>query len=121
MHRHRIQGLRLLAALMLWATTSLAGALEIHEAQEYELDGLKGLGPAQTRRIMAERARQAFADWTDLRQRVKGLGVRRCQELSRQGLTVNGVAFTDPASDTDLSAQPTAATLPRADTDSGSR
>ena len=37
-------------------------ALEINQATEAELDNLRGLGPAFTRRVIAARAEQAFAD-----------------------------------------------------------
>ncbi len=68
-------------------------ALEINQATEAELDNLRGLGPAFTRRVIAARAEQAFADWPDLMRRVKGMGKATAQKLSEQGLTVQGQAF----------------------------
>ena len=67
-----------------------AVALEVNQASEAELDGLRGIGPPFTRRLMAARAQQAFEDWTDLMQRVSGMGPRVAQSLSDQGLTVQG-------------------------------
>lgn len=64
--------------------------LALETAQEIDLDGLAGLGPAMTRRILAERERQPFAHWDDLLRRVKGLGPHLAQRLSAQGLRVQG-------------------------------
>ena len=65
-----------------------AWALEVNHATEAELDGLRGLGPAFTRRILSERNIRPFADWPDLMRRVSGMGGVTAQKLSAQGLTV---------------------------------
>lgn len=65
-----------------------AWALEVNQATEAELDGLRGLGPAFTRRILAERSLRPFADWPDFMRRVSGMGDVTAQKLSAQGLTV---------------------------------
>ena len=65
-----------------------AWALEVNHATEAELDGLRGLGPAFTRRILSERDIRPFADWPDLMRRVSGMGGVTAQKLSAQGLTV---------------------------------
>ena len=65
-----------------------AWALEVNQATEAELDGLRGLGPALTRRILAERSLRPFADWQDLMRRVSSMGGVTAQKLSAQGLTV---------------------------------
>jgi len=65
-----------------------AWALEINHATEAELDGLRGLGPAFTRRILSERDIRPFSDWPDLMRRVSGMGRLTAQKLSAQGLTV---------------------------------
>ncbi|MFM7802271.1 MAG: ComEA family DNA-binding protein [Limnohabitans sp.] len=67
-----------------------AQALDVNQASEAELDGLRGIGPPFTRRLMAARAQQPFQDWSDLMQRVSGMGPRVAQSLSDQGLTVQG-------------------------------
>ena len=67
--------------------------LEVNQASEAELDGLRGIGPPFTRRLLAARARQGFKDWHDLMQRVSGMGPRIAQRLSDQGLRVNGQAL----------------------------
>ena len=65
-----------------------AWALEVNHATEAELDGLRGLGPAFTRRILSERDIRPFSDWPDLMRRVSGMGGVTAQKLSAQGLTV---------------------------------
>ena len=71
-------------------------ALDVNLATEAELDNLRGLGPAFTRRVMAARSQQPFADWPDLMRRVSGMGPITAQKLSAQGLTVQGQVFMAP-------------------------
>ena len=73
--------------------------LEVNQASEADLDGLRGIGPPFTRRLMAARAEQPFQDWPDLMRRVPGMGPRMAQRLSDQGLTVQGQPLNplDPA------------------------
>jgi competence protein ComEA len=78
-----------LVALCPW----IAWALEINHASEADLDSLRGVGPATTQRLLAERGRRPFADWADLMARVKGVRAPTARKLSDQGLTVNGLAF----------------------------
>ena len=70
-----------------------AWALEVNHATEAELDGLRGLGPAFTRRILSERDIRPFTDWPDLMRRVSGMGRLTAQKLSAQGLTVQNQLF----------------------------
>ena len=77
-----------LTLLFLLGLLAPAWALEVNQATEAELDGLRGLGPAFTRRILAERSLRPFADWPDLMRRVSGMGDVTAQKLSAQGLTV---------------------------------
>ena len=70
-------------------------ALDINQASEAELDGLRGLGPAFTRRVMAERDIRPFTDWPDLMRRVSGMGRVTAKKLSAQGLTVSGQALVE--------------------------
>ena len=65
-------------------------ALDINQASEAELDGLRGLGPAFTRRVMRERDIRPFTDWPDLMRRVSGMGRVTAGKLADQGLTVSG-------------------------------
>ena len=79
-----------------------AMALEINQASEAELDGLRGIGPPFTRRLLAAREQHLFSDWQDLRARVKGMGPKLSQSLSDQGLTVNGHSYDALANDQPL-------------------
>lgn len=81
---------------MAWlAIHGLASAqtLDIAQAREIDLDGLRGLGPATTRLILQERERQPFRDWQDLMKRTPGIGPRKAADLSDQGLRVQGQPY----------------------------
>ena len=76
------------ALLLILGLLAPVWALEVNHATEAELDGLRGLGPAFTRRILSERDIRPFTDWPDLMRRVSGMGRLTAQKLSAQGLTV---------------------------------
>lgn len=80
------------AAAMLWCCSAFA-QVDINKATEAELDGIRGIGPATTRRILQERARQPFADWSDFVARVRGVGAASAARFSDQGYTINGQAY----------------------------
>ncbi len=79
-------------ALVVVATAAMAG-VEVNKASEADLDGVKGIGPATTRLIVAERKKSEFKNWEDLKSRVKVIGDARASKLSAQGLTVAGEAY----------------------------
>jgi competence protein ComEA len=86
--------MRLSKCLCLWVFCPwVAWALDINQASEADLDSLRGVGPATTLRVLAERGQRPFTDWADLMARVKGLRARAARKLSDQGLTVNGLPF----------------------------
>lgn len=68
-------------------------ALEINQANEAELDAIKGMGPAMTRKVLAARADKPFLNWKDLMSRVAGIGKAKAQQFSEQGVVVNGQSF----------------------------
>jgi competence protein ComEA len=72
-----------------------AQTLDIAQARELDLDGLRGLGPATTRIILQERERQPFRDWQDLMKRSPGIGPKKAAQLSGQGLRVQGQPYPD--------------------------
>ena len=76
--------------------TPTPAPLEINQASRAQLESLPGLGPALTERILLARQQQPFADWPDLRRRVKGLGPRLAVRLSAQGLRVQGLGYEAP-------------------------
>ncbi|MEY4439073.1 MAG: hypothetical protein RIQ36_537 [Pseudomonadota bacterium] len=65
-------------------------ALDINQANEAELDSLKGMGPSLSTKVLAARSQGTFKDWADLMQRVSGIRQNKAQQFSDQGLTVNG-------------------------------
>lgn len=90
-------------AVVCWASLPSAFATDLNLASEADLDSVRGIGPAMTARLLAERERQPFADWTDLQRRVKGIGAATAARWSAGGVTVNGLAYPSAV------AQPTAA------------
>jgi competence protein ComEA len=88
---------KILAVLaMLYAAASFA-AVDVNKASAADLDGIKGIGPTMTKRIMDERKKSPFKSWDDLITRVKGVGEGNAAVYSKDGLTVNGDAFKGAA------------------------
>lgn len=88
---------KLLALLaMLYAAAAFA-AVDVNTAKASDLDGVKGIGPVMSKRILDERRKGKFKDWPDMIARVKGLGDNSASKLSSEGLTVNGETFTSAA------------------------
>ena len=68
-------------------------AVDLNQATEAELDGIKGLGPATSRIIIAERQKSEFKDWADFMSRVKGVKSKSASRFSAEGLRVNGASY----------------------------
>jgi competence protein ComEA len=83
-------------AAVLFAVSSWA-AVEANKGTAAELDSLKGVGPAMSKRIVDARAQGEFKDWSDFMNRVKGVKDKTAAKLSNEGLTINGQAFTPMA------------------------
>ncbi len=81
---------------MLYAAASFA-AVDVNKATAAELDGVKGIGPAISAKILDERKKGNFKDWNDFVARVKGVGEKSAAKLSADGLTVNGSGFQGAA------------------------
>ena len=94
--------------VMLYAAASFA-AVDVNKATAAELDGIKGIGPAISAKIMDERKKGNFKDWTDFIERVKGVGEGNAAKFSAEGLTVGGAGFKGVA------AAPTAAAAKKDD------
>ncbi|RZL90251.1 MAG: helix-hairpin-helix domain-containing protein [Variovorax sp.] len=86
----------LAVAAMLFSVASWA-AVDANKATDAELDALKGVGPAMSKRIVDERKKGAFKDWPDLMSQVKGVKEKAAIKLSAEGLTVNGQSFSGAA------------------------
>lgn len=93
-------------AVMLYAAVCFA-AVDANKATAAELDGIKGIGPSISSKILDERKKGNFKDWNDFISRVKGLGEANAAKFSAEGLTVNGAAFKAAAA---APAAPTAKT-----------
>ncbi|MBG7621436.1 helix-hairpin-helix domain-containing protein [Herbaspirillum sp. AP02] len=84
----------LLFMLSFFVATGLALAeVDVNKADQAALDGVRGIGPSMSRRILDERQKGgSFKDWSDLQARVKGIKDKAAAKLSANGLTVNGQA-----------------------------
>jgi len=81
---------------MLYASMAFA-AVDVNKATAAELDGIKGIGPAISTKIIDERKKGNFKDWNDFIERVKGVGEGNAAKFSTEGLTVNGAGFKGAA------------------------
>lgn len=92
---HMFKKILAVAAMML-AVSSFA-AVDVNKGSAADLDGVKGVGPSLSKRILDARAQGEFKDWGDFMSRVKGVKAKAATKLSGQGLTVNGKSFDDTA------------------------
>lgn len=84
---------RLLAALFALVAATAFAAVDVNKASQAELESVKGIGPAIASKILDERKKGSFKDWTDMVDRVKGVGEGNATKFSAEGLTVNGQGF----------------------------
>lgn len=88
---------KILAIAAMLATTASFAAVDVNKGTAAELDGLKGVGPAMSRRIVEAREQGAFKNWPDFMSRVKGVKEKKAAKLSTEGMTVNGQPFEGAA------------------------
>lgn len=103
------------ALLALSAATAWAG-VEVNKADEAMLDSVKGIGPAMSGKLIAERKKAPYKSWGDLIERVPGIGPGNAARLSGAGLTVND----QPYAAAGPVAKPTATPAPAKGTKTGS-
>ena len=84
---------QLLAFFAAMSLSTAFAAVDINQASEAELDGVKGVGPATSRQIVAERKKSEFKSWADFIGRIKGMGEKSAERFSAQGMTVGGAAY----------------------------
>ena len=82
----------LAAVAMLYAAATFA-AVDVNKATAADLDGVKGVGPSISTRILDERKKGNFKDWNDFIERIKGVGEGNAAKFSAEGMTVNGDAY----------------------------
>ncbi|MGB6217575.1 MAG: helix-hairpin-helix domain-containing protein, partial [Castellaniella sp.] len=76
-------------AALTWA--GAAGAVDLNTATLDQLRGIRGIGPKTAQVILDERERGGrYLSFTDLSDRVRGIGPRRAQSLQSAGLTIDG-------------------------------
>jgi competence protein ComEA len=86
--------LRILVASILAAFAFAAmAAVDANKASQAELETVKGIGPGLSGKILDARKAGAFKDWTDLVDRVGGVGPGNAARFSQAGLTVNNTAY----------------------------
>ncbi|MDH4448145.1 MAG: helix-hairpin-helix domain-containing protein [Acidovorax sp.] len=86
----------LFTVLCLLSFASFA-AVDVNQATAADLDGIKGIGPGLSGRIIQERDTAPFKDWADFVGRVSGVGEKTAARLSSEGLRVNGKKFSAAA------------------------
>lgn len=86
----------LAAALAALALNAFA-AIDVNKASQAELEGVKGIGPALSGKIVSARKASDFKDWGDFVDRVAGVGPGNAARLSQAGLTVGGQAYAATA------------------------
>ncbi|HSV60406.1 MAG TPA: helix-hairpin-helix domain-containing protein [Variovorax sp.] len=84
---------KILAGLAMLSAAAAFAAVDANKASLAELDGIKGVGPSMSQRILDARKQGEFKNWDDLMTRVKGVKGKKAERLSAEGLTVNGEAF----------------------------
>lgn len=88
---------KILAILaMLYAAAAFA-AVDVNKASAADLDGVKGIGPGISGKIIEERKKGNFKDWNDFIERVKGVGEGNAAKFSADGLTVGGASYKGAA------------------------
>ncbi len=86
--------IRTLIALLVAAFAFAAhAAIDVNKASQAELETVKGIGPSMSSKILDERKKGSFKDWSDVVTRVKGVGPGNATKFSADGLTVNGAGF----------------------------
>jgi competence protein ComEA len=87
----------ILSTVLALLSAAALAAIDVNKANQAELEGIKGIGPSMSGKILDARKSGAFKDWADLQTRVKGVGAGTSAKFSADGLTVNGAAFTATA------------------------
>ena len=110
---------KLLAFFAAMTVAAAFAAVDLNKATPAELDGIKGIGPSISAKIVAERKKGNFKSWEDFIERVKGIGEGNAAKFSAEGLTVGGAGYKGaaaaPAKKGDKPAAPAPAAAAKAD------
>ena len=68
-------------------------AVDANQATRADLETVKGIGPGLSGKIVDARKTGQFKDWSDLVERVGGIGTGNAAKLSQAGLTVGGSTY----------------------------
>ncbi|MEO6319710.1 MAG: helix-hairpin-helix domain-containing protein [Polaromonas sp.] len=98
--------LAFLAAMSLFAAFA---AVDVNKATVADLDGLKGIGPGISTRILDERKKGDFKDWNDFIGRVQGIGEKNAAKFSTEGMTIGGASYKGAAPAVKKDVKPAAA------------
>jgi len=92
----------MLRQLITTVLTTLAlqafAAVDVNQANQADLESIRGIGPGLSTRILDARKSASFKDWGDFVERVRGVGPGNAARLSQAGLTVSGQAYAANAS-----------------------
>lgn len=84
---------KIVAVLAMFYTALAMAAVDVNKATAAELDGIRGIGPGISGKIIDERKKGSFKDWQDFIDRVKGVGETNAAKFSAEGMTVNGSSY----------------------------
>jgi len=106
----------IVAGVLALLSAAAFAAVDVNKASQAELEGVKGIGPSMSGRILDARKSGSFKDWSDLQTRVKGVGAAKSAKLSAEGLTVSGTEFKSSAGGVRTAQVPKASKPAKADT-----
>lgn len=84
---------KLIAIVLATFALSAFAAVDVNKASQAELETVKGIGPGLSGKILEARKTGAFKDWSDMVDRVSGVGPGNAARFSQAGLTVGGAAY----------------------------
>ena len=88
---------KLLAVFAAMTVAIAFAAVDANKAAQSELDGIKGIGPAISGKIIDERKKGSFKSWEDFIARFKVIGKGNAAKFSADGLTVGGAGYKPTA------------------------
>jgi len=84
---------KIIATVLACFAAAAFASVDINKANQAELEAVKGVGTVSAGKMLTERKKGSFKDWSDVMQRVGGIKEAKANKLSAAGLTVNGEAY----------------------------